>query len=219
MDPFASLMGREHRLICLDCRDLSYRYVPFEREDINIVLCDSQVPHTLTGSAYNERRAQCGEGVALLRRHHPELRSLRDAEPAMLEAHRAEFSPEVYRRCAYVVAENGRVIAACAALERGDLGAFGAFMNETHEGLSHGYEVSCPELDVLAAAAQPMPGVLGSRMMGGGFGGCTVNLVEAGAMDAFRAGMGKVYRERLGKEPIIHVCQLRGGTALEEGPC
>jgi galactokinase len=92
-------------------------------------------------------------------------------------------------------------------------------MNATHEGLAHGYEVSCPELDVLADAAQRMPGVLGSRMMGAGFGGCTVNLVEARAMDEFQARMERVYRDRLGKEPVIHVCQLRGGTALEEVAC
>ena len=219
MDPFASLMGREHRLICLDCRDLAYRYVPFERDDIRIVLCDSQVPHTLSGSAYNERRAQCAEGVAVLRRFHPEVRSLRDADLAMLQADRAAFGPEVYRRCAYVVEENRRVVAACAALERGDLGGFGAYMNETHEGLCHGFEVSCPELDVLAAEAQRIPGVLGSRMMGGGFGGCTINLVEIQAMDGFQGRMAKVYRDRLGKEPVIHVCQLRGGTGLEEAPC
>jgi len=150
--------------------------------------------------------------VALLRAHQPGLESLRDATPELLEAHRAEFDPEVYRRCEYVVAENLRVIAACAALERGDLAAFGAAMNETHAGLAHGYEVSCPELDILAAAAQPLPGVLGSRMMGGGFGGCTINLVEAPALETFLAAMAPVYRNQLHKDPIIHICQLRGGT-------
>ena len=212
MDQFASLMGREKRLIRLDCRDLSYQYVPFEREDIRLVLCDSQVSHSLAGSAYNQRRAQCQEGAALLRAHQPGLASLRDATPELLEAHRAEFSPEVYRRCAYVVAENLRVVAACADLERGDLEAFGAAMNATHEGLAKGYEVSCPELDILASAAQALPGVLGSRMMGGGFGGCTINLVEAAALESFQEAMGPVYRRRLKKEPVIHVCQLRGGT-------
>ena len=212
MDQFASLMGRPKKLIRLDCRDLSFDYVPFDREDIRIVLCDSQVRRSLTGSEYNIRRAQCQEGVALLQRHTPGIQSLRDASLADLEVHRSEFSPEVYRRCAYVIAENQRVMTACAALERGDLKVFGAAMNETHAGLAHGYEVSCPELDVLAEAAQSMPGVLGSRMMGAGFGGCTINLVEADALAAFEAGMGGVYRDRLGKMPVIHVCQLRGGT-------
>ncbi len=212
MDPFASLMGRAKKLIRLDCRDLSYEYVPFEREDIRIVLCDSQVRRSLTGSEYNIRRAQCEQGVAILRSHTPSIQSLRDASLEDLEAHRPEFSPEIFRRCAYVIAENQRVLTACAALERGDLKVLGAAMNETHAGLAHGYEVSCPELDVLAETAQAMPGVLGSRMMGAGFGGCTINLVEAEALASFETGMGEVYRNRLGKEPVIHVCKLRGGT-------
>lgn len=214
MDQFASLMGREKKLIRLDCRDLSFEYVPFEREDIRIVLCDSQVRRSLAGSEYNDRRAQCEQGVALLRRHKPDIRSLRDASPEDLEAHRAELGPEVFRRCAYVVSENRRVLSACAALERGDLKALGTAMNETHEGLAHGYEVSCPELDVLAGAAQSLPGVLGARMMGAGFGGCTINLVEAEGLAAFETAMGRVYRDKLGREPVIHVCQLRGGTEV-----
>jgi len=217
MDQFASLLGREKRLIRLDCRDLSFEYVPFEREDIRIVLCDTQVRRSLTGSEYNTRRAQCEAGVALLRQREPGVASLRDATRAMIEAHRAEFSPEVYRRCAYVVAENQRVLDACAALGRGDLAAFGAGMNQSHEGLAHGYQVSCPELDILAEAAQALPGVLGARMMGAGFGGCTINLVEADHLEAFQAGMAPVYRQRLGIEPVIHVCKLRGGTEILEG--
>jgi galactokinase len=213
MDPFASCLGRDRRLIRLDCRDLSYQYVPFERDDIRLVLCDSQVVHSLAeGNAYNLRRAQCEAGVAQLKLHHPEIHSLRDASTAMVEALRDELEPAVYRRCAYVVAENQRVLVACAALERGDLGAVGAAMNQTHEGLAHGYEVSCPELDVLAAAAQALPGVLGARMMGGGFGGCTINLVEADHLEAFQSAMAVVFRDRLGKEPRSHVCRLSAGT-------
>jgi galactokinase len=214
MDPFASLMGRAKKLIRLDCRDLSYDYVPFEREDIRIVLCDSQVRRSLTGSEYNTRRAQCEQGVAILQRHQPGLQSLRDASLVDLAAHFSEFSPEVFRRCAYVIAENQRVLTACSDLERGDLHAFGAAMNATQEGLAHGYEVSCPELDVLAAAAQSMPGVLGSRMMGAGFGGCTINLVEADALPSFETGMAGVYRNQLKKEPVLHVCNLSAGTEL-----
>lgn len=212
MDQFASLLGQEKRVICLDCRDLTYRHVPFEREDLRTVLCDTQVRRSLAGSEYNLRRAQCEAGVALLQRHHPQVESLRDADPAMLEDLREAFEPQVYRRCAYVVQENLRVLEACAALDRGDLAAFGRAMNATHEGLAKGYEVSCPELDILAEAAQALPGVHGARMMGGGFGGCTINLVEAQALPDFEAAMARVYRARLGKEPVLHVCQLRGGT-------
>ncbi len=214
MDPFASCMGRARRLIRLDCRDLSYEYVPFERDDISIVLCDSQVRRSLTTSAYNIRRAQCEAGVAQLQTHHPEIQSLRDATFAIIEQYRAELDPAVYRRCTYVVAENQRVLTACAALERSDLTAFGAAMYESHEGLAHGYEVSCPELDILVAATRSMPGVLGARMMGAGFGGCTINLVEADHLAAFEAAMAPVYRDQLGKEPVIHVCKLSAGTEL-----
>jgi galactokinase len=214
MDQFASCMGKERRLIRIDCRDLSYQYVPFEREDLSLVLCDSQVPRSLTTSAYNLRRAQCEEGVARLQQHDPEIASLRDASPAAVEAIRDEVDPAVYRRCAYVVAENARVLAACVALERGDMAAVGALMYATHEGLAHGYEVSCPELDILVDAAKPLPGVLGARMMGGGFGGCTINLVENAHLAAFHAGMATAYHDRLGKEPAIHVCRPTAGTEL-----
>jgi len=214
MDQFASCMGRERRLIRIDCRDLSYQYVPFERDDLCLVLCDSQVRHSLATSAYNLRRAQCEQGVALLQERDPEIQSLRDASAAAVEALRDEMPPEVYRRCAYVVAENERVLATCAALERGDLAAVGAAMYASHDGLAHGYEVSCPELDVLVEAARPLPGVFGARMMGGGFGGCTINLVEAEHLEAFHAGMLPAYRDKLGKEPAIHVCQVSAGTEL-----
>lgn len=214
MDPFASLLGREKRLIRLDCRDLSYQYVPFERDEIRIVLCDSQVRRALAGSEYNTRRAECEQGVALLKQHDPAIQSLRDVPWELLEAHQTEFPEAVFRRCAYVVAENQRVLSACVALERGDLVAFGQAMNATHAGLAKGYEVSCAELDILADAAQALPGVLGSRMMGAGFGGCTINLVEAEALGSFQEQMAPVYRKKLGKEPVIHVCKLRGGTEL-----
>jgi galactokinase len=212
MDQFASCLGQPQRLIRLDCRDLSYAYVPFERDDVRLVLCDSQLPRALTSSAYNLRRAQCEEGVAQLARHHPEIRSLRDASPELIEAIRDELDPAVYRRCAYVVAENQRVLAVCAALERGDLRAVGAAMNATQEGLAHGYEVSCPELDVLASEAQALPGVLGARMMGAGFGGCTINLVETDHLAAFHDRMAVVFRDRLGKPAVCHVCKLGPGT-------
>jgi galactokinase len=214
MDMFASMLGRERRVIRLDCRDLSCEYVPFERQDIRIVLCDSQVRRSLAGSEYNARRGQCEQGVALLARFDPAVRSLRDVTPALLEAHRGELDPVVYRRCAYVVAENRRVLEACDALIQGDFQALGAAMNASHAGLRDDYQVSCPELDALAEAAQALPGVLGARMMGAGFGGCTINLVEAERLEPFLAGMAPVYRGRLKREPAIHVCKLRGGTEL-----
>ena len=214
MDQFASLLGRDGRLIRLDCRDLSYEYVPFERRDLRLVLCDTQIRRALATSEYNVRRAQCEAGVTTIARHRPEVHSLRDATLEMLEAHRGELGPVVFARCAYVVRENQRVVEACAALGRGDFLGFGRLMNLSHAGLSGEYQVSCAELDALASAAQAVPGVLGSRMMGAGFGGCTINLVEEGALPLFEGRMEETFRQKLGKEPVLHVCRLTGGTEI-----
>jgi len=212
MDQMASLQSQQDHLMLLDCRDLSIRYVPF-KGDVKIFLCDTQVERALAESGYNERRAMCEVGVALLQRYAPSIQSLRDVSLALLEAHKAEFEPVTYQRCRYVVQENQRVLDACQALERGDLAVFGRYMNESHEGLSKVYEVSCPELDVLADAAQAIPGVLGSRMMGAGFGGCTINLVEVSAEQAFLEGMKPAFA-KIGKEPRIHGCALSAGTEI-----
>jgi galactokinase len=214
MDQFASVLGRDGSLIRLDCRDLSFEYVPFERSDLRVVLCDTRVRRTLAGSEYNVRRAQCETGVSIIAKHHPWVQSLRDVTLDMLQAHQAEFDAVVFKRCDYVVRENGRVLEACAALGMGDFGTFGALMNASHAGLRDGYEVSCSELDILAEAAQAIPGVLGSRMMGAGFGGCTISLVEQDAIRDFSAQMEIVYRQRLSADPRIHECRLTGGTSL-----
>ena len=214
MDQFASVLGREGNLIRLDCRDLSFEYIPFERQDLRVVLCDTQIRRALAGSEYNVRCAQCEAGVAILAQHHPEVRSLRDATLEMLRAHQGEFDPIIFRRCVYVVSENDRVIAGCEALKQNDFKRFGELMNASHAGLRDDYQVSCVELDALAAAAQVIPGVLGSRMMGAGFGGCTISLVEESALDDFRFQMGVAFRDRLGKEPLIHICRLMGGTCV-----
>ncbi len=211
MDQFASVLGQDGHLLHLDCRDLSTRAVPFRDPDLRIVLCDTQVRRTLAGSEYNVRRAQCEAGVAHLASHAKDIESLRDVPLALLEAHKAELDAVVYRRCAYVLAENQRVLDACAALESGDIAALGPLLNASHAGLRADYEVSCAELDLLAETAQTLPGVLGSRMMGGGFGGCTLSLVRADALETFQEGMAPAFA-RLGKSPVIHVCRLTGGT-------
>jgi galactokinase len=210
MDQMASLMSQKDHVMMLDCRDLSCRFVPFHGP-VKIFLCDTQVERALAESGYNQRRSQCEAGVALLRKYAPDVHSLRDVSLELLEAHRAEFDPIVYRRCRYVIEENLRVIAACAALEREDLPAFGRLMNQSQQGLSKAYQVSCHELDVLAEAAATLPGVLGARMMGAGFGGCTINLVEAGQEDAFVQGMAPAFAQ-IGKPPKIHACAPHGGT-------
>jgi len=217
MDQFASVLGQARRLIRLDCRDLSHRYIPFEDPGLLLVLCDTHVRRSLaTGGEYNARRAQCEAGTAFLQARHPVVQSLRDASLDLLEAHRAELDPTVFKRCAYIVRENQRVLDACESLAAGDVAAFGQRMNESHVGLRDEYEVSCPELDLLAERAQALPGVLGSRMMGAGFGGCTISLVREAELERFEVEMAKVYRQELDREPLIHVCRLTGGTEIVE---
>jgi galactokinase len=210
MDQMASLMSQKDHVMMLDCQYLSCRFVPFH-SPATIFVCDTQVERSLAESGYNQRRSQCEAGVGLLRKYAPDVQSLRDVSLQLLDAHRLEFEPIIYRRCRYVIEENLRVIAACDALESEDLPAFGRLMNQSHQGLSHDYQVSCPELDLLAEAAAALPGVLGARMMGAGFGGCTINLVQAGREQAFVKGMAPAFA-KIGKTPKIHSCAPRGGT-------
>jgi galactokinase len=210
MDQMASLLSQKDHVMMLDCQDLSCRFVPFH-SPVKIFLCDTQVARALAESGYNQRRSQCESGVALLRKYAPAVHSLRDVGLELLDAYRSEFDPIVYRRCRYVIEENLRVIAACKALEHDDLKTLGRLMNQSHQGLSQAYEVSCPELDVLAEAAAALPGVLGARMMGAGFGGCTINLVEVDAEDAFVQGMAPAFA-KIGKPPKIHSCAPHCGT-------
>ncbi len=215
MDQVASLLGRDGHVVRLDCRDLSTEYISLADSGLVVVLCDSRVRRSLaTGSEYNARRAQCEAGVALLRSRHPEVRSLRDVTEDMLEAARPRMEPVVFARCAYVLQENQRVLDTCKALARRDYAGVGRAMNESHLGLQRDYDVSCPELNVLAEGAQGIPGVLGSRMMGAGFGGCTINLVWKAELPRFDAAMTEVYHRTLRTEPLCHVCRLTGGTEI-----
>ena len=214
MDQFASLFGRDGHVVRLDCRSLAYEYFPFDTTAARIVLCNSGVKHSLASSAYNTRRQECERGVAVLQQHYPAVLSLRDATLAQLEAHRAELDPTVFRRCAYVVQENTRVENACRHLEAGDLAAFGQEMYASHAGLRDGYEVSCAELDVLVEAARAAPGVFGSRMMGGGFGGCTINLVAPEHVEGFIASVSAAYQQRLGLKLETYQTTIVGGVGV-----
>lgn len=214
MDQFASMFGKYNHVVKLDCRSLEYQYYPFDMQDYRLVLCDTQVKHSLASSEYNTRRQECETGVALLQKYYPEVNSLRDATLQMLEQHRAEFDPVVYKRCRYVVAENGRVEEACADLERGDLEAFGQKMYASHQGLQHEYDVSCAELDFLADLARQHKAVLGARMMGGGFGGCTINLVKWAELDAFTKEMTDAYLQKFGVTLKTYVAQMVDGSSL-----
>jgi len=218
MDQFINIHGRAKSVLKLDCRSLAYEHIPFEREDLRVVVADTLVRRELASSEYNVRRAQCEAGANALRAHEPSILSLRDVTLDLLREHRAELDPVVFRRCEYVVRENTRVGDACDALTRGDFAVFGGLMNLSHAGLRDDYEVSSAELDALVEAARRVQGVLGSRMMGAGFGGCTISLVEAGAVPEFETRVSRDYEAATGKAPKIHVIKISAGTrAVEPG--
>lgn len=214
MDQFASLMGRQNQLILLDCRSLDYQYIPADTGAYAWVLLNSKVHHALADSAYPLRVQECRTGVAALQRRFPEVSSLRDAAPEQLEACRPELDPTVFRRCAYVIGEIGRTHQAAACLRGGELERLGQLLFATHEGLSRDYEVSCPELDFLVNYAAGYPGVLGSRLMGGGFGGCTINLVDRNLAGDFAADALETYRTTLGIEGENLLFSFSDGTRL-----
>lgn len=202
MDQFASVFGKAGSLMRLDCRSLQYKYFPFDPKGYKLVLLNSQVKHDLATSAYNDRRRSCENVVAAIKRHHPEVESLRDATYDMLNEVRSEVSEEDALRAKYVIGEKYRVLEVCVALEEGDYEEVGKKMYETHYGLSKEYEVSCPEIDFLNDVAKSC-GVTGSRIMGGGFGGCTINLVSDELYANFIETAKKSYKEKFGKEPIV----------------
>ncbi len=211
MDQFISALGRQDHALFLDCRDLTYRHVPL-REGIKIVVCNSGVKRALAQSEYEVRLNQCRQAVAQIASTGLAVKSLRDVEPADLETARDALTEILLRRARHVVTENARVLDAVKVLESGDVEHFGELMNASHESLRDDYEVSSKELDVLVELAWKQPGVLGARMTGAGFGGCTVNLVRAEAADAFAAAVRQGYLDALGLTAEIYICQASDGA-------
>ena len=202
MDQFASVFGKAGSLMRLDCRSGEYAYFPWNPQGYQLVLVNSCVKHELAGSPYNERRLQCEHVAEIIKTHHAEVETLRDANMDMLEEVKAEITADEYKRARYVIGEVERVLAVCDALEAGDYETVGQKMYETHYGLSKEYEVSCDELDFLNDVAKEV-GVTGSRIMGGGFGGCTINLVADELVPHFKEVVKKKFSEKYGKEPIV----------------
>jgi galactokinase len=211
MDQFISALGRENHALFLDCRNLSYRHVPL-RDDVKIVVCNSGVKRALAQSEYEVRLNQCQQAVAQIASTGPPVKSLRDVTPADLEAARPALSEVLFRRARHVVTENHRVFEAVQVLESGDVERFGQLMNASHESLRDDYEVSSKELDVLVELAWKQPGVLGARMTGAGFGGCTVNLVRQEAAEAFAKAVRRGYQEALGLKAEIYICKASQGA-------
>ncbi|MDR1581960.1 MAG: galactokinase [Prevotellaceae bacterium] len=211
MDQFASLFGKQGNLIRLDCRSLEHQYVPFNPVGYKLVLVDSRVKHELVNNPYNRRRESCEAAAAAIRKRHPEVEFLRDANFSMLEEVKTEISDEDYIRAEFVIGEVQRLLDACDALVKGDYETVGRKMYETHAGLSKLYEVSCDELDFLNDAAKKY-GVTGSRIMGGGFGGCTINLVKDSKYEAFIAGVVADYKAKFDIEAKIYDVVISDGA-------
>jgi galactokinase len=211
MDQFISCFGQAGHALMLDCRLLDYKLLALPA-DVKMVVCDTMVKHELAGSEYNVRRAECEEGVRLLALELPEVRSLRDVTMSTLERFRHKLPEVTYKRCRHVVSENSRVVEAAEELEQGDLYTFGELMRVSHRSLRDDYEVSCEELDLMTDLANQANGVYGARMTGGGFGGCTVNLVQASRVDSFKETVAKGYADATGREPEIYVCSPAQGA-------
>ena len=207
MDQFASRLGRRAHALFLDCRSLDYQNLPLPLEELRVVIVNSGVKRQLAGCKYDERRAECQQGVATLQRQRPSIAALRDATLSELEGHAGELPDPVLRRCRHVIKENQRVQQAAEHLRAGRLAALGELMYQSHTSLRDLYQVSCPELDALVELAAETAGVLGARMTGAGFGGCTVHLVEAAAVGSLVGRVRRDYGRRFQLEPGIFVLE------------
>jgi galactokinase len=213
MDQFASVFGKKDRAVMLDCRSMEYEYIPLELAGYKLVLLNTNVKHSLSDSAYNKRREQCEQGVLWVKAHRPAVNSLRDVTVDMLDEFVKPKDSEVYAKCRYVVEEIGRLTTAAEELKSGNLQALGTLMFQTHEGLSKAYEVSCEELDFLVDSVKNLSGVLGARMMGGGFGGCTINIVKNEMIDELIANISQAYQEKFGLKLDAYVVESADGTS------
>ena len=214
MDQFASCFGSEGHAILLDCRSLEYQRLPLPR-GAAMIICNTMVKHELSGGEYNVRREQCEAGVQILAKAYPEVRALRDVSVGQLEAQRREMPELIYKRCLHVVQENDRVVETVQRLRGGDMELVGQLMGESHASLRDLYEVSCAELDAMVKSAQGLPGFIGGRMTGGGFGGCTVNLVEEADAAEFAEKIAERYHGKVGIAPNVYVCSAADGAGAE----
>jgi galactokinase len=215
MDQFVSLHGRANHALVLDCRSLQYELVPIP-ESVRLVICNTGVKHKLAGGEYNSRRQECEEAVRSLKKALPEIRALRDVNMKQLEQYRGLLSEIASKRAEHIITENERVLKAMGALRAGDLDSFGRHMAKSHESLRDLFEVSCAELDLMVDLANREAGVYGARMTGGGFGGSTINLVQAENAAQFAQNVGKAYQKETGIVPGIYTCLPAEGAGLVE---
>jgi len=211
MDPFVSCMGKAGHALLLDCRSLEFQFVPIPA-GIRLVVCNTMVKHELATGAYNTRREECEEGVRLFTTWDSTVRALRDVSEEMLDRHMRELPARIGQRCAHVVRENQRTLDTARALKEGDLLRVGQLMRASHNSLRDLYEVSCRELDIMVGAAQDLPGFVGGRMTGGGFGGCTVNLVREENAQAFAQQIAGRYLSATGIKSQVYLCSAEDGA-------
>lgn len=216
MDQFSSVMGLENQVIKIDCKTLEFEYHKADFNEYALILFDSNVKHSLMTSAYNQRRQQCEEGLAILKNNFPEISSFRDCSLEQVQQLQNVMSPNVFKRCSFVVKEIQRVALACAALDQGAIETLGQLMFETHAGLSKEYEVSCDELDYLVDFVKNEKAVVGSRLMGGGFGGCTINLIKKGEEETIKSKLVQGYKTVFGIDLKIYDVKIGNGTSLYE---
>jgi len=213
MDQFACIFGEQAQALMLDCRSLEYQKVPFPRGTA-LVVADTGVRHALGDSAYHKRQEECREAVVILSELESRVKSLRDVTPGMLGMHKDEMGDEIYRRARHVVTENERVQRAVLAMGEGDVRRLGVLMAESHKSLKEDYEVSCAELDAMAASAFGIRGHFGTRMVGGGFGGCTVSLVKRDMAKAFETELAQRYKKATGLDAVTHIVMPGRGAGL-----
>ncbi len=218
MDQFASVMSKKDHVILLDCQSLDFEYVPMNIEPYKILLLNTNVSHNLASSEYNIRRNQCEEGVTMIQHIYPKVNSLRDVTPILLKEFKETMPPVIYKRCSYVVQEKIRVLKAVDALRNNDLHLLGELMYKTHNGLKNKYEVSCPELDFLVDFSKKYESVLGARVMGGGFGGCAINLIHTDAITNFVAEVSKAYFSKFNITLTAFEAMPSEGTILINQP-
>lgn len=213
MDQYASLFSQKKNLLSLDCRDVSHQYVPFDLGSFELLLADTKVKHELSTTAYNDRRAACETGVALLQKGNRQIKSLRDASLDQLIDSKKLFDPEVFIQCQYVIEEIDRVTKGIVCLKKNDFVEFGQLMYQSHLGLKEKYKVSCDELDFLVELALEQKAI-GSRMMGGGFGGCTINLIQSSERDSIKVALEKRYQTRFGRSPAFYTVSPQDGVRV-----
>ncbi len=213
MDQFASVFGKKDHALKLDCRSMEFEYIPIKMKGYKILLLNTNVEHALASTEYNIRRQQCEQGVNIIRAHHENIESLRDVTMEMLDKYLKDVDVEIYTKCKYVLEENDRLLSAVHALQNGDLVTLGKKMFASHDGLTEMYKVSCPELDYLVEYVRSNSAVAGARMMGGGFGGCTINLVKEESIDELLEGISSDYKKNMSRDLSFYIAETANGSS------